>query len=254
MPWHRLGTVSVTQNSNVVTGVNTAFAANTRVGDAFVGPDGRQYELSNVASDTVISINPPYLGATASGATYAVAPIQGYQKGLADEVRSWNNSYGQKMAALGTTGNYDILPVNKGGTGGNSQATARTGLGLGNSATAALVASLTDSTPGRVLLTGYGGLGYLDNAPFSGVNQAPGGYRVGGAYVGQFVNPQFGTMTGYLKVYAGTDNQSAAQTFINQGNGQLFTRAQTGGVWGAWRAVYDTSNTTRAADGTLKGI
>ena len=254
MPWHRLGTVSVIQNSNVVTGVNTAFAANTRVGDAFIGPDGRQYELSNVASDTVISINPPYLGATASGANYAVAPIQGYQKGLADEVRSWNNSYGQKMAALGTTGNYDILPVNKGGTGGNSQATARTGLGLGNSATAALVASLTDSTPGRVLLTGYGGLGYLDNAPFSGVNQTPAGYRVGGAYVGQFVNPQFGTMTGYLKVYAGTDNQSAAQTFINQGNGQLFTRAQTGGVWGAWRAVYDTSNTTLAADGTLKVI
>ena len=44
MPWHRFGTVSVIQNSNVVTGVNTAFAANTRVGDAFIGPDGRLYE------------------------------------------------------------------------------------------------------------------------------------------------------------------------------------------------------------------
>lgn len=254
MPWHRLGTVSVIQNSNVVTGVSTAFAANTRVGDAFIGPDGRQYELANVASDTVISIIPAYIGPSVSGASYAVAPIQGYQKGLGDDVRSWVNTYGPKMAALGTTGNYDILPVNKGGTGGNSQATARAGLGLGTSATAQLVASLTDSSPGRVLLTGYGGLGYLDNAPFSGVNQAPGEYRVGGAYVGQFINPQFGPMTGYLKVYAGTGNKSAAQTFINQGNGQLFTRAQNDGVWGAWRAVYDTSNTTRAADGTLKGI
>lgn len=131
MPWHRLGTVSVTQNSNVVTGVNTAFAANTRVGDAFIGPDGRLYELSNVASDTVISINPPYLGATASGATYAVAPIQGYQKGLGDDVRSWVNTYGPKMAALGTTGNYDILPLNKGGTGAADVAGARAALQVG---------------------------------------------------------------------------------------------------------------------------
>ena len=117
MSWHRQGTISVAQNSNVVTGVNTAFAANTRVGDAFIGPDGRQYELGNVASDTVISIIPPYLGSSVSGVGYAIAPIQGYQKALADEVRSWVNSYGPKMAALGTTGNYDILPLNKGGTG-----------------------------------------------------------------------------------------------------------------------------------------
>jgi hypothetical protein len=111
-----LGTVSVTLNSSTVTGVNTAFAANTRVGDAFIGPDGRQYELGNVVSDTVISIVPPYLGATSSGASYAVVPVQGYQKGLADQVRDWVNTYGSKMAALGTTGNYDVLPVNKGGT------------------------------------------------------------------------------------------------------------------------------------------
>ena len=117
MPWHRLGTVSVTQNSPTVTGVGTAFAANTRIGDAFIGPDGRQYELANVAGDTVISIIPAYIGPSVTGASYAVAPIQGYQKGLADEVRTWVNSYGPKMAALGSTGNYDILPLNKGGTG-----------------------------------------------------------------------------------------------------------------------------------------
>jgi hypothetical protein len=117
MAWHRLGTVSVTQNSPTVTGVGTAFAANTRIGDSFIGPDGRQYELANVASDTVISIIPAYLGPTASGANYAVAPIQGYQKGLSDQVREWVNTYGPKMAALGTTGNYEILPLTKGGVG-----------------------------------------------------------------------------------------------------------------------------------------
>ena len=284
MPWYKSGTVSVTQNSNAVIGTGTAFIANSRVGDAFRGPDGAWYEVTNIASDTAMSISPNYQGATNAAGVYALAPMQGYVKDSADALRALVNQYGSKMAALGTTGNYDILPVNKGGTGGtdqagarsglglgavatesivpvakggtggNSQATARTGLGLGTSATASLVASLTDSTPSRVLLTGYAGLGCLDNAAFSGVNQSPGLYRVGGTYVGQFVNPQFGTMTGYLKVDAGADNQTGAQTFINQGNGQLFTRAQVGGVWGVWRAVYDTANTTRAADGTLKGI
>ncbi|QLL15510.1 phage tail protein [Pseudomonas chlororaphis] len=123
MAWLRAGTVAVTNGSTTVTGTGTGFAANTRVGDAFIGPDGRQYELANVASDTVISITPAYQGATASGASYAIMPVQGYQKGLADQVRDWVNTYGAKMAALGTTGNYDILPLAKGGTG-NTTGTA----------------------------------------------------------------------------------------------------------------------------------
>lgn len=175
MPWHRLGTVSVTQNSSTVTGSNTAFAANTRIGDAFIGPDGRQYELGNVASDTVISIIPPYLGPTVAGAAYAVTPVQGYQKGLADQVRDWVNTYGPKMAALGTTGNYEILPVTKGGTGGNDQATARTGLGLG-----------TVSVENTVPLT-KGGTGRTDGrALFSevGAQQAAALYSTQGLYIG----------------------------------------------------------------------
>ncbi|VVP33131.1 hypothetical protein [Pseudomonas fluorescens] len=128
MPWHRLGTVSVTLNSSTVTGVGTGFAANSRIGDAFIGPDGRQYELANVASDTVISITPTYQGPTVSGAAYAIVPIQGYSKGLADQVRDWVNNYGPKMAALGTTGNYDVLPVAKGGTGSTNAAAARLAL------------------------------------------------------------------------------------------------------------------------------
>lgn len=117
MPWLRTGTVAVNNGSTTVTGTGTNFAANSRVGDAFIGPDGRQYEVANVASALVISILPAYQGANATGAAYAVMPVQGCQKLLADQVRDWVNSYGAKMAALGTTGNYEILPLAKGGTG-----------------------------------------------------------------------------------------------------------------------------------------
>lgn len=117
MPWYKAGTVSVVLNSGTVTGATTQFAANTRVGDAFRGPDGRWYEIVNVSSDTVISISPAYQGATASGGSYALAPMQGYVKESADRLRALVDQFGSKLAALGTTGNYDTLPLDKGGTG-----------------------------------------------------------------------------------------------------------------------------------------
>lgn len=135
MGWYKAGTVSVTAGSNAVIGSGTSFIANARVGDGFRGPDGRWYEVSNIASDTALSIAPNYQGSTVAAGGYALAPMQGYVKDSADALRGITNTYGTKLAALGTTGNYDVLPVTKGGTGGTTQATARTGLGLGSSAT-----------------------------------------------------------------------------------------------------------------------
>jgi hypothetical protein len=117
MPWYKSGTVSVTQNSNAVIGTGTAFITNSRVGDAFRGPDGAWYEVTNIASDTALSISPNYQGATNAAGVYALAPMQGYVKDSADALRVLVNQYGAKLAALGTTGNYDILPASKGGTG-----------------------------------------------------------------------------------------------------------------------------------------
>ncbi|KIY18182.1 MULTISPECIES: tail fiber domain-containing protein [Pseudomonas syringae group genomosp. 2] len=117
MPWYKAGTVSVTQNSSAVIGTNTAFIANSRVGDGFRGPDGAWYEVINIASDTAMSISPNYQGASNSAGGYALAPLQGYVKESADALRALVNKFGTQLAALGTTGNYDILPVTKGGTG-----------------------------------------------------------------------------------------------------------------------------------------
>ncbi|MEQ4254234.1 tail fiber domain-containing protein [Pseudomonas syringae] len=175
MPWLRGGTVSVTNGSTSVTGVNAAFDANARVGDAFVGPDGLNYEIVNVASPSVISILPPYKGSTVSGAAYAIMPVQGYDKMLRDAFNQLRVQFGDKMAALGTTGNYDTLPVAKGGTGGVNQAEARTGLGLGSVA-------VENTVP-----VGKGGTGRTDGRiVFSelGVQQAAALYNVQGMYMG----------------------------------------------------------------------
>lgn len=103
MPWYKAGTVSVVQNSNAVIGTGTAFIANSRVGDAFRGPDGGWYEVTNIASDTALSISPVYQGATNSAGAYALAPMQGYVKDSADALRALVNQFGGVLAVLGNT-------------------------------------------------------------------------------------------------------------------------------------------------------
>uniref|UniRef100_UPI0035E44EF6 hypothetical protein n=1 Tax=Stutzerimonas nitrititolerans TaxID=2482751 RepID=UPI0035E44EF6 len=100
MPWYSQGQVAVTANSDTVTGTGTAFSANARVGDAFRGPDGRWYEITNIASATVLSIRPNYQGTTASGQAYTIAPMQGYVKESADRLRQLVDQYGSQLSAL----------------------------------------------------------------------------------------------------------------------------------------------------------
>jgi hypothetical protein len=159
MPWYKTGTVSVTQNSNAVIGTGTSFIANSRVGDGFRGPDGRWYEVTNIASNTALSISPNYEGPTAAGGFYSIMPVQGYQKDLSDQVRTILKDYGDKLAALGTTGNYEILPVSKGGTGGADAAQGRAGLGLGAVSTENVVPVTKGGTGGTDQAGARAGLG-----------------------------------------------------------------------------------------------
>ncbi|WMN15591.1 hypothetical protein QL104_19740 [Pseudomonas piscis] len=252
MSWHRAGTIAVTNGSTTVTGVNTSFAANTRVGDAFIGPDGRQYELQNVASDTVISILPAYAGPTASGQAYAIVPVQGYQKGLADQVRDWTNQYGPKMAALGTTGNYDVLPVAKGGTGGADQASARAGLGLGTAATANITTSSTDSTAGRVMTVGDFGLGGKAAVTVASADTVAGAgiYRITDSTPG---GPGFfGSLWHHQH-----DADAFVQMAISIIDGAPWTRKRVGGITSSWARTTTefvsnaNGSAVKFADGTM---
>ena len=104
MPWYKTGTVSVAQNSTVVTGSNTTFVASSRVGDAIRLPDGGWYEIVGTSSETAISISPSYQGASFSSGSYAIAPLQGYVKESANALRALVLQYGSVLAVLGPTG------------------------------------------------------------------------------------------------------------------------------------------------------
>lgn len=88
MSWYKTGTVAVTPGSNAVIGTGTSFIRNARVGDGFRGPDGGWYEVTNIASDTALSIAPDYQGAAAAAGAYSLAPMQGYVKDSADALRA----------------------------------------------------------------------------------------------------------------------------------------------------------------------
>lgn len=113
MPWETTGTVSIAQYSNAVNGTGTSFITTGRVGDAFRRPDGAWYEVVNIASDSAVSIAPAYQGITVSGGNYALAPMQGYVKESADQLRAIVNGIGSKIADLEATGNDEVLPVAK---------------------------------------------------------------------------------------------------------------------------------------------
>lgn len=250
MVWQRAGTVAVQNGSTTVVGTNVDFAASSRNGDSFVGPDGATYEVANVASSTVISILPAYKGPTVAGAAYAIMPVQGYDKMLSDAFNNLNNQFGPKLAALGTTGNYDILPVTKGGTGGAGAASARVGLGLGTAATANVTSSNISGIPGEVLQVGDFGIGsftpWIDATDLNSISNT-GFFFCAGPINGPT------TYSGWLTSLV-LDKNYMSQVFIVLNTKYSYTRIKEGGEWRPWVLTYTSLNTTKAADGTLKAI
>lgn len=245
MVWQRAGTVAVQNGSTTVVGTSVDFAASSRNGDSFVGPDGATYELANVASSTVISILPAYKGPTVSGAAYAIMPVQGYDKMLSDAFNNLNNQFGPKLAALGTTGNYDVLPPTKGGTGR---------IAIGTAVGADVTTSNTDATPGRVLRVADFGIG-ASAAPyitdFNSTTLTGGLHRFGSEAVNGPPVAGFGTLIhAAYDMASGNWTQHVAYMGLQRG----FFRSGINGTRGPWNETYSTGNTTRMADGTLKAI
>lgn len=232
MPWYKAGTVSVAQNSNAVTGAGTSFIANSRVGDAFLGPDGRWYEVTNIASDTAMAISPNYLGATNSAGTYALAPMQGYVKDSADALRALVNQFGAKLAGFGSAANL----------------VAQT--------------STSDATPNRAMIVGAFGIGG-DAPTFTGNIDSVSAVPRGRCFVTTATagTKPFGVAFGLLDTMAAELTQGVHQTFHVvdgvPGNGTLrtFHRDQYGsGPFGPWRMDFRQNNVIGTVTADMTGV
>ncbi|WP_343526751.1 tail fiber domain-containing protein [Sphingomonas sp.] len=105
MSWYRAGSVTVANGSSVVTGAGTDFVSNIFGGDAFIGPDGRSYEISQIVSATELRLVTTYQAASGGGQAYAIQPTQSYVRDLALQAGGLLNTFAAMRDGVGQ-GNF----------------------------------------------------------------------------------------------------------------------------------------------------
>lgn len=143
------------------------------------------------------------------------------------------------------TGLTTALTVAQGGTGGKTQADARTGLGLGTSATASLQTYAADNTVGRVLTVGAFGIGGPSISAATWGSVIPYSYALTSGVGG----PE---ATGFMGIQiAHSVNPDQYNLQIAARDGRIYHRSLAGGTYLAWQKFYHTGNTTTNSSGAL---
>lgn len=190
--WYSSGTVSATNNSNIITGTGTAFLANVRIGDGITIQGSQSlHEVIGIASNTQLTIKPAFTGTTGGGKQFACAPILGYDKDLSDAFNQLRLQFGDKLGALqpwayAATANAALDALEFSATGKaiarGSAAQGRGALGLGAAATrdVALPQSMAGGDTGLLVPVGYCGIGagydFSTNGSDSARDRLPNGF------------------------------------------------------------------------------
>ncbi|EOD9897878.1 phage tail protein [Enterobacter hormaechei] len=273
------GTLTLTNNSAAVTGSGTAFTTELAVGDFIVVTvGGIPYTLAikTVNSNTSLTLVSNYTGPTQGGAAWYAVPRVAMNlvtaalvaqsaealRGLNYDKQNWQRLFSasgnitvtlpdgssftgpswQYMVNTVATKTNGAVPVNQGGTGSTTAEGGRTNLGLGSSATRDAY-----SSSGKMLSEGDFGVGgkslNLSWDSLAGKNQY--NSNSNGAFQGGNV-VLFGVSISHHA------NDAYAYQIAGRGTYGIIHRSLEGGVYGQWRTCYDTGNTTKASDGTLK--
>ncbi|MFP9227623.1 phage tail fiber protein [Pectobacterium cacticida] len=227
MPTYRAGSVTLTKNSKTVTGSGTKWADAINgvfPGMIFIGPDGKINIIATVASNTSLTLEDNYTGASASGASYKIittyegdisqfsarftallARFEGNSDVLYEWLTSdaatitWTKADGTTETVATLTAVTGTVPVNRGGTGATTAAQARANLGLGDAATRTVQASATDATAGRVMTVGAFGWGSV--APSTAITPEQFIANLRGAEYGSRIHRSDGPSNDYTNQY-----------------------------------------------------
>ncbi|ULH08589.1 phage tail protein [Alcaligenes faecalis] len=256
MAWYDTGTVNVTANSATVTGVGTQWLAGARRGEAFVAPDGRLYEVLNIASNTSLTLTKPYRGTTASGQQYALAPMQGYVKELADRAAQLLSEYGLASDAEAVALTSKTKALTPYGLGLNLKDASTTVKGLTAYATDAEATARTsktkalspygldlnvqsspnDATAGKLLAVGrsfgLGSVGTSSKWPSASLNDV--NVPAGMYYVNSSIADRPTTEPGI--VWHRQAGPVAAQIYLSS-EGSLLFRGRRNEVYRAWKTT-----------------
>lgn len=297
------GTIALTNNSATVGGTGTAFTTELKAGDFIgVTVGGSPYTMivASIASNTQLTIAQAYNGPTASGLAWYAVPaslmhaitqqtlndMASNLRGMTLQMDNWQKIYSDAASVTvqrpdrstftGPSWGYmaaqytnkaslvnGTVPISQGGTGGNTQPSARSGLGLGAAATLD-----AGDAQGQVLVNRVGirSGGYV--IPRTNGEVAPGLDLSGAIWDGWLSGVANGASnggaptstingTGYSYIlsctYTTANRTLLCVPYGTAGNsGSLAWRSVFGNGWTPWVNTRDTRNTTVDANGFIK--
>lgn len=270
---YNTGTIAINGNTATGTGTNwTAPASQIRVGQTLfvLSNPVQMFQITAINSATSLTITPAASPAL-SGQKYGILVTDSLSvDGLAQSMSQLINEYDENIGAwetfattsanqnitvtingtritipaigkLAQKGSNGAIPISQGGTGATTAEDSRTNLGLGSSATRDAY-----SSTGQMLSRGDFGLGGPGNSN-AGWDIAVDGRFLSSPYDGPSATAVFMGIN-----CAHSSDSSYCFQLGGRGNQGMWWRARESASFLPWLRVYDTGNTTRASDGTLK--
>lgn len=233
MSQYKIGTVSVTNGSAIITGSGTAWQANAAPGDLFVrAGDEAVYTVGSVATDGQMTLTTPYGGVTGSGVGYVL------HRDFHPNGQPLLRNGDVETAAIFNAFAAAVAPVS--------------GFGSAAYATLATTGTPTSGVPNAAL--GFYGLGTQAVPPSASISIDDNTLK-NGLYRAEAPTTTGDIPIGTAGIWLQMMRENGArgsQLFFQQNGSGVYQRFWNGSSWPVWFGMYHTGNAvgTVQADGS----